>query len=137
MVKKLEVKIYNSKLNTLVVFVLRCSLECICYLDGQRIQVVEHHVVGLWKQCWITLERPNRRIHWITLRSAVMQTSGEACSNKRLLTEIPVSLLSSTCSRCGGKMGGCLILSSALVMYASCRYGPGGELDRSGEEGSH
>lgn len=49
------------------------------------------------------------------------------------LTEMPVSLLSSTCSRWGGKTGGCFSLSSGLSRYASCWYGPGGELDKSDE----
>lgn len=51
-----------------------------------------------------------------------------------LLTEIPVSLLRMTCSRCGGSMGGDLNFSSCFGTYASWWYGPGGELERSNEE---
>jgi hypothetical protein len=27
------------------------------YLDGEGIEVVEHHMVGLWKKGWVTLFR--------------------------------------------------------------------------------
>lgn len=62
------------------------------HLDGEGVQVIEHHMVRFWEQRWVTLmmnrtfilcsEQPSRA-SWLT----------------EGLTEIPVSLLSSTCSR--------------------------------------
>lgn len=48
-------------------FTVRDNIKKPCYLDGEGIQVVEHHMVGLWKKRRVTLVKNQReRVNTLT-----------------------------------------------------------------------
>ncbi len=62
-----------------------CVLQVGCYLDGECVQVVEHHMVWLWKQRRVTLMKIQREedCDWTELTecAAIIRTWAPACSH--------------------------------------------------------
>lgn len=96
---------------------MRCAEHHHTVLDGQRIQVVQHHMIGFGQQRRFALKQQ------AGIKTTRSSWTDHQSPNARKPTDNGVSLLSMTWSRWGGRTGGPVTFSHGLVAVGiTCEY---------------